>query len=805
MSKQAIVNALTKGEAILLTGAGFSRGMTDTYGDPLPLGTELAESIWPIGFGKDEHYSPDADLADVFDAAMATSSVNLRDQLERHFVVDRESLPERYKTWFSLPWHRIYTLNIDDGDEAVTEVHAAVSLQVVSAQTSSPGTARSDQLCVVHLNGRLADFPQVTFSRWDFARRTAHADLWYPEFAADFAGRNVVIVGSIVDEPPLWHFLQSRGARTGGPEWRPKSWLVTPTLNPARKAMLEKLNIDHIPLTEEQFFEQYLAAPSAKIIENAPARGVAANDEDLFDVATAVREATPGSADFLLGFAPTWGDVTNGFAADFESDHLLLESISQLSVGNVAVIGNAASGKTATMMKAAASLSAAGNDVVWLGRDANSSLQNLRLAVSTRKPDYLFIDDLDRFSGAAAGFIKGLQRDNDALVIIVGTRSVLFDRMQYADSIGFDSVLKLDRLDESDANALVAQLERGHRLGNLLSLTKAERVRKIIRDDDRQLLVALFSATQSASFKERIATECAGLTGAALVLYGVLCTATAAENKPIPRSELLSTALSSSFAANDALIALKQLEDARLISRRQAGYYPRHRVIAESALDYFRETGEAKLWIIELILLAAGRYERSRARETRWGRLLIRLISHEELPKLLGSKAEVRHVYGAVEFALHEDFHFWLQRGSFEIDRGEFAFAENYLHQAKPPTDHDPLVSTAWGHLLLKRAVQHPTSETSKSEVSKAFELLFPIMDNQESRSPHTFATFLIYALQWLKAAPLDAGEQRLIREQVRHYGIRGKLLHQRVQDVQAAWDEASRYLETNAVLEREV
>lgn len=798
----SIVNAILRGEAVLLTGAGFSRAMTDTYGDPLPIGSELSRSIWPIAFG-DADFDPDTALSMVYEASRVKSPILLREQLERHFQIDRNLLPERYKTWFALPWHRIYTLNIDDGDEAVADLTAGSRLQIVSALTEhTPGVLRSDRLPVVHINGRLQDFPELTFSPWEFANRTASSDPWYQEFVTDIAARPVVVVGSVLDEPPLWHYLTLRGQRGTAKELRPRSWLVSPRLDIGRKQMLDGLNFKHIEQTEQEFFDSTIAPHAPRLLTAAQMsehRGV--GDDALQDVAEGIRDAAPGSPDYLLGSAPRWGDVTDGYAATFSFDDDLTDTIDRLSAGTVGVTGSAGSGKSTSLMKAAATFAARGNSVLWLGRETELPIASLRREAKEREPDYLFIDDIDRFGGDAAGLLRGLQHDADALVVVVAARSARFFQLRYDERLPLDATLQQARLSDDDAAALLTELDRGHRLGALVALTQAERIRKIAERDDRQLLVALIEATSGEKFHSKVAAECGSLSGAEQTLYGIVCTAAWADNKPLSKHDLLYAAYRT-YEPNEAMQALQRLEGARLLQVTGPGYQARHRVIAESAIDYFRAEGLLATWLTDLIFLVAAHYQPTDVRRTRYGRLLIRLINHQNLKKQVGDTAAVHRIYGAAEAWLSRDPHFWLQRGSFETDFGDLAAADNFLRQARALAPGDVLIDTAWAMLLLKRSLIAASTPDAAIRVREALDLLVPIMQNPDNHSPHTFAVYLIYGLRWLKEAPLGMEEQRQLREQLRYFGNMGARLFPDVDDVQSSWIAVQKWFATNALVE---
>lgn len=796
----AIVNAIARGQAVLLTGAGFSRGLIDHDGEPLPLSAELAESIWPIAF-RDEPFEPETPLNLVYAEAIRMSQTLLGDQLNRHFRVDPGQVPSRYETWYSLPWHRIYTLNIDDGDEVIQNRAGGRGFQVVSSLGTTPGIVEADKLAVVHVNGRLDDFPNLTFSQWDYADRTTRTDTWYREFVTDLTTRPVVVVGSVLDEPPLWHYLQLRGERGNNNELRPRSWLVSPKLDRGRKATLARLNFAHIAATEEEFFQADIEPFAARLVAGQRADEVVRPEAALIDVSAAVRAAPAGSPDYLLGTAPRWADVVNGYAANFEFDELLTAEVDALTGGTIAVTGSAGSGKTTSLMKAAAVLAARGNTVLWLGRESEVPMAQIRREALKREADYLFIDDLDRFADQAPGLLRSLSRDAESLVTVVAVRSARYVQLRYGERLRVDATLDQARLTDGDAEALLGQLRRGNRLGALLGLSTEQRIESITKHADRQLLVTLIEATSGERFHERVAGECRSLQGADLALYGEVCTAAWADNRPLSRQDVLYAA-GRNFEPNEVLAALRRLETSRLLTVEHSRYRARHRVIAESAIDYFRSEGQLEHWIEDLLFLVAGHYDPGSARRTRYGRILIRLLSHSNLKSFLGDNAVVQRIYGSAEEWLAEDPHFWLQRGSFETDYGNLVLAENFLRQARVIAPDDVLIDTAWAMLLLKKALNDLQGMDAHALVEEAFGILKPIMRDTTSNSPHTFAIYLNFGLRWLREQRLGNEEQRLLRDELLYFGRVGAALHPRQPDVQEAWGSVQRYIATNAIVE---
>lgn len=242
---------------ILFTGAGFSQDARSRSGEPIPSTPELVELMWPVAFPEDE---PDAsEIEDVFESALMADRDRTHDVLRARLEVDAESLPPTYETWFSMPWFRIYTLNVDDLDDAVQRrFELPVPIRCLSALGDELPPRLSELLCV-HLNGRIAGFPAITFSHQQYGERTAAPDPWYQHLAADLLAHPGLFVGTQLDEPPLWQQFALRTGRGLGPPDRPPSYLVAPSLPVARRRVLEELNVTWIPMNQADFAEQVLA------------------------------------------------------------------------------------------------------------------------------------------------------------------------------------------------------------------------------------------------------------------------------------------------------------------------------------------------------------------------------------------------------------------------------------------------------------------------------------------------------------------------------------------------------------------
>jgi len=254
-----IASSIGSGEAALFTGAGFSAEATDRQGRSLPDSREMIGELWPLLF--DGSPPDDSSLADLYDVALLRAPDRLQDYLRGRLQIGDSPLPPTFATWFSAPWSRIYTLNVDDLEVAVARQFALPRRLVsVSALAQSPPQVPPNALEVVHLNGIAGDDPsEVTFSTMQYAARLCSPDHAYEKLVEDLRSRPFVFVGTTLDEVVLWKHVQLERQQSGGKTPRKHSFLVSPSLSRARQILLESVKIHWIQSTAAQFAETVLA------------------------------------------------------------------------------------------------------------------------------------------------------------------------------------------------------------------------------------------------------------------------------------------------------------------------------------------------------------------------------------------------------------------------------------------------------------------------------------------------------------------------------------------------------------------
>lgn len=260
---QGLRKVLASGEAMLFTGAGFSSSARDGAGRPIPSSEEITREIWELSFPGEEQDA--SSLTDLFHHASRRSPEKLDALLRERLTVAGEHLPGFYERWFSVPWKRAWTLNVDDIEHAAARrFRPPRKIETISALTTpfQPELLQTDALVFVHLNGCIDDgVEHVTFSTTQYGERLARNDPWYSQFVHDLVHHPFVIVGTRLEEAPFWRTLHQLYGGEETPEEVCTAFIVTPKLTRARRTLLQDIGISWLKMSAEEFAQQVLAEP----------------------------------------------------------------------------------------------------------------------------------------------------------------------------------------------------------------------------------------------------------------------------------------------------------------------------------------------------------------------------------------------------------------------------------------------------------------------------------------------------------------------------------------------------------------
>jgi hypothetical protein len=217
-----------------------------------------------------------------------------------------------------------------------------------------------------------------------------------------------------------------------------------------------------------------------------------------------------------------------------------------------------------------------------------------------------------------------------------------------------------------------------------------------------------------------------------------------------------------------ALNAVAQLVGRHIVVERPGGFvWARHRRLAEIITDELAKQGQLKEAVIGLARLSAAKVTPEMRRSDRPWRMLIAFINHAFLRRTVGLEV-ARNLYGSLEAILSWDPHFWLQRGSLEVEDGDLNLAEHFLSTSRSFNPDDVFLQTEWAYLLFKKACPNPAAKDAQDMVKEATELLETLMGR--IGDPYPYHLLGSQGISWARRGMGSSREQeaylkRLIRK----------------------------------------
>ena len=803
-------NRFERARVILFTGAGFSSGARNVNGDLIPSTRDLRQQLWRLSFG-DDSLDDAATLPSLFETACRRHKQALTCLLQDTFRVESQTIPSYYETYFSMPWSRIYTLNIDDlADATSRRFKLPRTIRALSAIPTRLTPTRADEpggLAVIHLNGTLADDPDdLSFSMPQYASRVGRPDPAYAELASELLSFAFVFVGTQLDEPPLWQHIEERRSRggRGQRELRPRSFLVTPHLDRARQYVLQDYNVEWVEMTAADFECKVLAN-----LSEAAARGLAlirdsstsdSSSMSMQDVASAAVNPNEPS-EYLLGQEPVWADIQSGRAIGRDCDDELWSIFEVLRAradarGALLITGTAGSGKSTALMRLALRI-ASDTDlrVGWIDRHSEMSpSQILDRMRRDDAPGVVALDDADLYSYHLFPMLRDIIDLPWRPLALLAMRSARVDALLTPSSVKglLLREVTMPHLTNADIGRLLDVLDTENRLGQLKGLNRTMQEAAFREKAGRQLLVAMIEATCGRKLEERVVDEYEQLPPDGQLAYAIISTATHFRFS-LGRDEiLLATGNNSNSMLNviDGLVKRKLVVEVARTGRIEA----RHRRLSEILVDALVQKGEFHEVVRGIAWLAATKVRQGMRRSERPSRMLRAVINHEFLARVVGA-GKARAVYDSIEEALNWEPHFWLQRGSLEVEVGNLPEAENFLGQARSLNPDDPFIRNEWAYLLLRKAVERPGTPDAATLAGEGIDELFDLISRHADINPYPYHVLGSQGIAWARrgiASPERRRDFLLTIKDALEDGCRRHPKHQWLQklyeDVKREW-----------------
>jgi energy-coupling factor transporter ATP-binding protein EcfA2 len=542
-----IKQSLLRGRLVLLLGAGASYGSKTANGNNVPLGAETAELLAEkIGVKKCKE-----PLSDVYNVVKETIG-------EHQLHVEMESLfkhttpTPNYIEILKYPLFRIYSLNIDDAMEKAASHHRALKFNV---RLRNDKIIEPDQLFqsldYIKLNGdinRVSD--GFIFSSQEYAKGSATSPLWYEEVARDFTKYTFLFIGTELNEPLFHHMVESYSAKSHSADFT--SYLLTPSINPIRKASLKASKVEHIEGTMTDFVSwlksEFDNPPTALDVlwNTRPSTAAMLSDNGLKDQTRHIdvlSNITPihrsslsllekskslsGFNEFYKGFKPTWQDILEGVPAlltNTSSIYKIFES-TPLPLSLYLVTGSAGCGKSTTLKQLALHLSDSTNSNVYFVEEYTKTLNKVVEELDERNssPYYLFFDRIGDFASQLSDIISK-SKSFKAIFISAENPQSWIRRIKEHLSDKLTKQIDISNIKDQDADKILEKIERYGYWTRLSKLSRKNRRLELLQRSKKQLLIGLMEATSGEGYISIIKKDYAAIENEAqrylLILAG---------------------------------------------------------------------------------------------------------------------------------------------------------------------------------------------------------------------------------------------------------------------------------------------
>jgi hypothetical protein len=570
--------------------------------------------------------------------------------------------------------------------------------------------------------------------------------------------------------------------------------LITKALTLPRQDILREFRIDWVEGTAESFAVEVLPE-----LAKERTRGFAFIGEysgvqnvDFIPLVSQLASERPQfQTEYLLGEEPDWSDLVGGRAIERSHDKVLLDLALEILDGKrretaLAVTGTAGTGKSTALMSLALRLSNSGIPVLWLDKDSKVTPLKIRKKVRNGTGRLvLAIDDGDLYGRELVELLKDLIPGTTEFLFVFAVRSSKLDEI--TAPIGASSSLHVlehvvPPLTDDDIDGLIDVLDRYRRLGRLTGANAVERRRAFSEQAGRQMLVAMIQATSNENFENKACGELTELTAAQHFVYSIVCVASALRYY-LTKDEIL---LACGASYSDALLALDRLAARHLITVRPPAYRyrARHRVIADIIWNKLVELKEFKACIEGLVWAIGSKANPSADRRSRLFEFLADLINHSTLRRIIGVM-DARDVYEELESILNWDYHYWLQRGSLEVEAGDIRLAENFLNSAQSLASGDYRVRTAYGYMLMRKAWEAPAKLHAQEVLNAGVNALEEVLEDWGRLSAYPYHVLGSQGLAWAHRASLTPQEKRTFLEIILSSVKGGVERHPRSDDLQ--------------------
>jgi hypothetical protein len=746
---------ISKGEAVLVLGAGASVTSRNRKGAPVKMAGALAELFAKEG-GSD--YQGEK-LSEVLDALrgeyLSDSKIKSLLTAEYRGITPSHELEDL----LFISWYRLYTWNIDDSLENMKSSSIAQRMRFYNGMTDKVIEHEGPlYLQTVYLHGQITK-PDARFilTETEYSQAIRNSNhYWYSQAAKDYLRFCPIFIGTQIQEPILAAEIE-RAKREEGEAFG-RGFVLTPgDLSPIRTASLRARGIVHVKASLAEFvkwlkikFKDGLSPKDviAQTTEYSDERILSSITPDELEVARSLKpisvggiksaldhiqpaQASRAARQYLRGFPPSWEIAASNVPVWLKATNGLYEHIDKsVAAGKqlVVITGQAGSGKTTAVMQCL---------LKYIEENPDALLYQVTSEVKSIRDVFRLLEKLHQDKRCLVymgelflygdSFSEDIARLSKQPITIVSTARSGEWREHYARYLApLAEPYQFQRFVSADYVPLIDRLIRYVPSPSFLQLKKHEQIQKLAGSKN-QLLIALREATESENFDDVITHEFENLpdpdTRRLFMIVGL--STIARVGIAIEMAEEVYKYKISSRSFNNALSALDGIvttsEGTRLYARHEL--YVRHIVDNVATFEEFLDAAKG-------ILRAFTKYEIPiiRTVNRREMHLFKSLLNHNFLYSVARQHRKValaRELYEEFEVEFQLDGQFWLQYALYMEKLDQLDFAKALLDKSIKAYPSNEFAIHALADLKLRLArTRNLYDNATKALIDEAVETL---------------------------------------------------------------------------------
>lgn len=730
-----IKRRIERNDMILFLGSGFSLNAKNKNGDYFPTGRRLSELLWDF-MGYPGVYDGTL-LPEMYQAFISYKSKKLVEKatfLEKHLLSGE--VPILYNEIAKPFWFKVYTLNVDDIlDKIYRNEKKETDLLIYPRDEYKERDQTLNKTQIIHLNGKLPCDPnELIFSNKQYTTASLTEQRLYYHFAYDYATKPVIFLGTDINEPLFEKYIESRKGREGYGENRPKSFLISPNLSPVKVDNLRNsYNIIYIKGTTEDFldwikqlnkelpsretilkntFPNYLDIRSYAKVSKSNQVSIKEFSEAFNRVPTEYKMRNDRSG-FFIGTSPRWEDIFKERDIPRDITDEIIKKIEDELIPNskgidiVGIVGTAGSGKSTILKRLGLRLSQSGKTVFLTYSDylpKNRHIVNVLENIDEKV--ILVFDNVKNVIGALPSLLKSLHVLKHPPILVVASRPNVIDGItSKLEPISNFLKYHIPHLSDTEIVDLIGKLDTENYLGKLKGLSDKDRFHQFKDVAKKQILVALREATSGQKYDEIIKSEFDEIKDREAK---ALCVCIALNTELGFTNSIQDIVGFSNTTPAETLHHLNQTLRGTIswIGPKSDRLMLRHRTLADYIIKNCVSVNLLKEAYIRVLSVLAPELKGGQTRSRKFN-LYRALINHKTLYFRFKKDIDLaREVYDSVAPYFKDDYQYWLQYGSLEVEghMGDINIAENYIDQAESLNPKNYFIQNAKSNLLYKKA-----------------------------------------------------------------------------------------------------